>query len=270
MTMTNPLRMTPRTMRIAGHRGHSTGAPENTLAAFRKAHELAGGHVVCETDIALTSDGEMILMHDDTIDRTTNGKGLVRNMTYAEIAALDAGSWYDISFAGERVPLLKEALQLGLELCITFQVELKIFDQNDKLFPKLRALIDEMNCARIMQFASFDFVQLKALKKLIPEVPTMGIGHSRLIDPVSPAKEAGVDAINIELQHFPSGEVHQLHAAGIAVSLYVPGTYQHLETYGVDTETRIVGWVRDGLLDQLISDDIAYVVRIWKKAIRDL
>jgi hypothetical protein len=65
----NPLRMSPETIRKAGHRGHSAGAPENTLAAFRKAYEIAGKGVTCETDLALTSDGELVLMHDETVDR---------------------------------------------------------------------------------------------------------------------------------------------------------------------------------------------------------
>ena len=87
----NPLRMTSQTMRIAGHRGHSAGAPENTLAAFRKAHELGGRGITCETDLALTKDDEFVLIHDETVDRTTDGPGLVCYMNYSEITKLDAG-----------------------------------------------------------------------------------------------------------------------------------------------------------------------------------
>jgi glycerophosphoryl diester phosphodiesterase len=130
--------------------------------------------VTCETDLALTSDGELVLIHDETVDRTTNGHGLVRSMTYSEIAKLDAGRWFDEAFTGERVLRLRDALFLERKLGIIYQLELKIYDQNDVIFPKLRALIDELECADLLQFSSFDFVQLRAVKKAIPNVPTVG------------------------------------------------------------------------------------------------
>ncbi|KAL6408409.1 hypothetical protein AUP68_08266 [Ilyonectria robusta] len=266
--MSNRLRTTPQTTRIAGHRGYSSDAPENTLAAFRKAHEIGGKGVTCETDLALTRDGELILIHDETVDRTTDGNGLVRNMDYSEIAKLDAGRWFSKAFAGERVPLLRDALCLARELGIIYQLELKIYDRNDDIFPKLRALIDELQCADLLQFSSFDFVQLRAVKKAIPEVPTVAISHSRLIDPAAVAREANVDAVNLEIQHFPSGEARQLHAEGFAVFLHVPAPERlaKLKSYGVDIEAQAVQWVREGLLDQVISDDVAQVVRIMSQA----
>lgn len=263
--MSNPLRMlSPQATRIAGHRGHSAGAPENTLAAFHKAYELGGKGVTCETDVALTKDGELVLLHDETVDRTTNGHGLVSDMTYAEVAKLDAGGWFGEAFAGEPIPLLRDALLLGRELGIVYQVELKIYDRNDEIFPRLRALIDELQCANLLQFSSFDFVQLRKVKELIPEVPTVAISHSRLINPAAVAREANVDAMNLEIQHFPSGEAHELHQAGIAVFLHVPcpARLASLKSYGVDIEAQAIGWVREGLLDQVISDDVAQVARI--------
>ncbi|KAM0324764.1 hypothetical protein ACHAQA_007727 [Verticillium albo-atrum] len=266
--MTNPLRTTPQMTRIAGHRGYSSGAPENTLSAFRRAREVAGKQVTCETDLALTKDGELILIHDETVDRTTDGRGLVRNMAYAEISRLDAGRWFSEAFAGERIPLLRDALLLARELDIIYQLELKIYDRNDEIFPKLRALIDELQCADLLQFSSFDFLQLRAIKEVIPEVPTVAISHSRLIDPSAVAREANVDAVNLEIQHFPSGEARLLHESGFAVFLHIPAPERlaKLKTYGVDVEAQAVEWVRDGLLDQLISDDVQQVVRIMKQA----
>jgi glycerophosphoryl diester phosphodiesterase len=267
--MNNPLRMTsPQTTRVAGHRGHSAGAPENTLAAFRKAHEIGGKGVTCETDLALTRDGEFVLIHDETVDRTTDGHGLVREMTYFEIAKLDAGRWFDEVFIGERVPRLREALHLARKLSIIYQVELKIYDQNNEIIPKLKALIDELECADLLQFSSFDFVQLRVLKELIPNVPTVALSHSRLINPAAVARQANVDAVNLEIQHFPSGEAYQLHEEGFAVFLHVPRPerLEKLKSYGVDVEARVVDWVREGLLDQIISDDVAQVARIMNEA----
>lgn len=264
----NPLRMTAESMRLAGHRGHSAGAPENTFAAFRKAHEFAGRGVTCETDLRITSDGELVLIHDETVDRTTNGHGLIRNMTYSEIAGLSAGGWFSDEFAEERVPLLRDALQLARDLGIIYQLELKAYDLDDVLVPKLRALIDELGCADLLQFSSFDLVQLRALKKAIPEVPTVGLSHSRLIDPAAIAREAKLDAINLEIQHFPSGEARQLHDGGIAAFLHVPrpDRLKSLKSYGVDVEAQVVQWIREGQLDQLISDDVAQVARLRDEA----
>lgn len=263
----NPLKMTIENMRIGGHRGHSVGAPENTLAAFRKAFEYAGPLVTCETDLSITSDGELVLMHDKTVDRTTNGRGLVQRMTYSELSTLDAGSWFSEEFTGERVPRLRDALELARELGMIYQLELKIYDQNDVFFPKLRALIDELDCADLLQFSSFDYVQLKAVKEAIPEVPTVGLMHSRLIDPATIARQANLDAMNIEIYHFASGEARQLHEEGFAAFCYLPaGHHEKLVKYDLDVESQVIQWIRDGQLDQLLGDDVRQVARLRDQA----
>ncbi len=95
-------------IRLVGHRGTVKFAPENTLAGINKAIEL-GAHLI-EIDIRETKDGHLVLMHDDTVDRTTNGAGPVTDLTLAELKELDAGSWFRTEFSGERVPTLSEAL----------------------------------------------------------------------------------------------------------------------------------------------------------------
>jgi glycerophosphoryl diester phosphodiesterase len=93
---------------VIAHRGASAYAPENTLASFRQAVEMKADWF--ELDCTLTRDGEVIVIHDDKVDRTTNGKGAVRTLSLEEIKKLDAGSWKDPQFAGERLPTLGEAL----------------------------------------------------------------------------------------------------------------------------------------------------------------
>jgi glycerophosphoryl diester phosphodiesterase len=90
------------------HRGDQKNAPENTLPAIRSAVQK-GAHMI-EFDVQAAKGGALVVMHDDTVDRTTNGTGKVSDLTYAEIAALDAGSWFDPRFAGVRVPLMAEVL----------------------------------------------------------------------------------------------------------------------------------------------------------------
>lgn len=85
---------------VAAHRGNAARFPENTMASFRSAAELHPDMV--ETDVHMTRDGELILMHDHTVDRTTNGTGLIREQTLAELKRLDAGSWKGDAFAASR------------------------------------------------------------------------------------------------------------------------------------------------------------------------
>jgi glycerophosphoryl diester phosphodiesterase len=108
---------------VIGHRGAAACAPENTLGGFRKAKELGCRWV--EFDVRLTADGELILLHDDRLARTTNARGRAARLTLAQIRRCDAGRRFDPSFHGERVPTLPEALMLLAELGIGANVELK-------------------------------------------------------------------------------------------------------------------------------------------------
>jgi glycerophosphoryl diester phosphodiesterase len=109
--------------RIIGHRGGGALAPENTLAGFRKAAAMGFGGV--EFDVMLSFDKVPLLIHDETLDRTTNGRGDVSAKTYAEIAALDAGAWFAPQYRGERVPRFEDAARLCSELGLWANVEIK-------------------------------------------------------------------------------------------------------------------------------------------------
>jgi len=95
---------------LIGHRGYPALCPENTLASFEGA--MQAGCDMIELDVTLTKDRKVVVIHDDTLDRTTTGKGPVRGHALAEIKALDAGSWFDARFAEERVPELSEVIKL--------------------------------------------------------------------------------------------------------------------------------------------------------------
>jgi glycerophosphoryl diester phosphodiesterase len=96
---------------VIAHRGNSGTAPENTLASISEALDI--GAPIVECDIQLTADGVAVLMHADTIDRTTDGSGAIAEMTLADLEGLDAGSWKDAAYAGEIVPTLEDALALA-------------------------------------------------------------------------------------------------------------------------------------------------------------
>lgn len=109
--------------RVIGHRGAAGHAPENTLASLRRAAELGARWV--EFDVALTREGEPVLLHDETVDRTTSGKGKLAAMSLGELQQLDAGAWHSEAMAGERVPTLMEAIALLQSLGLGANIEIK-------------------------------------------------------------------------------------------------------------------------------------------------
>lgn len=109
--------------KVIGHRGACGYAPENTLISMRKAHTLGIRWV--EFDVMLTQDDEAIVIHDTTLNRTTDGRGNVHNITYAKIKTMDAGSWFAEEFAGAHVPTFKEVLEYLDKLKMSINVEIK-------------------------------------------------------------------------------------------------------------------------------------------------
>lgn len=121
MTAVPDLTGYPRPLLI-GHRGYPAKFPENTLASFEGA--MQAGCDMVELDVTITDDRKVVVIHDDTLDRTTNGKGLVGFSTLEEIKRLDAGSWFNPRFSGERVPELSEVIQLTAGRCM-LNIEIK-------------------------------------------------------------------------------------------------------------------------------------------------
>ena len=107
---------------LIGHRGYPARYPENTMASFKGA--IAAGCDMIELDVTLTRDRKAVVIHDDTLDRTTTGNGAVRDRTLEEIKRMDAGSWFESRFAAERVPELPEVLELTAGRCL-LNIEIK-------------------------------------------------------------------------------------------------------------------------------------------------
>ncbi|MDI6784983.1 MAG: glycerophosphodiester phosphodiesterase family protein, partial [bacterium] len=145
------------------HRGFSGIAPENTLISFQKAIELEPD--AFELDVHLSQDGELIVIHDDAVDRTTNGKGKVKEFTLAELKQLDAGSWFAQQYAGERIPTLTEALELARNKT-RVMVELKAEGTADKSVQ----LIEQLDMIEQVIIFSFSSDLLKLAKRKNPNL----------------------------------------------------------------------------------------------------
>ena len=144
--------------RVIAHRGASGTCPENTLAAFRRAEAL--GADMIELDVQLSRDGEVVVLHDLTLDRTTDGSGPARVRTLAELRALDAGGWWGEAFRGERIPTLAEvlaAVRLGVN------VELKPCG-DDGLEARALAVVEAAGALDRVVFSSFDARALERLR----------------------------------------------------------------------------------------------------------
>ncbi|MDW8029212.1 MAG: glycerophosphodiester phosphodiesterase family protein [Armatimonadota bacterium] len=164
--------MRARPMLIA-HRGFSGRYPENTLRSFSEALKLPVDAI--ELDVRRTKDGVLVVIHDETVDRTTNGKGKVRDLTWSEIQKLDAGSWKGKEFAGERIPKLEEALELVDGQKVVF-LEIKEPDTTGQVVETLRRL----NALSWVKIGSFHSQAIATAKKLEPEIPSSLIGSAKV------------------------------------------------------------------------------------------
>jgi glycerophosphoryl diester phosphodiesterase len=154
---------------VIGHRGASAAAPQNTLAAFCRAMELGADGV--ELDVQLSADGVPVVIHDLTVDKTTDGTGPVRSKTLAELKALDAGSTFSPQFASERIPTLSEALA-ALEGKLLINVELKDFNpRGSGLEAPVVEVVRKHAMEKRVLFSSFNPFALRAVKRLAPEIP---------------------------------------------------------------------------------------------------
>lgn len=147
--------------KVMAHRGASTETPENTMAAFQKAIDDMADYI--ELDVQLTSDGEVIVMHDSNAYRTTGVDENIVNMTYKEVRRLDAGSWYSDEYKGEKVPGLREVLELA-QGKIKLNIELKPADNGEELARKTVALIEKYNMENDCVITSFSSLALSAAK----------------------------------------------------------------------------------------------------------
>jgi glycerophosphoryl diester phosphodiesterase len=200
---------------VSAHRGASAAAPENTLLALEAA--LAAGADVAEVDLRMTRDGHLVLMHDRSVDRTTDGRGRVSELTLAEIRRLDAGAWFKPEFAGVRVPTLEEALRWSAGR-LGFLLELKIYPERQPAF--LDQVIAEIEACAAEEFvlvAGFDHVMLAEVKARRPSWPLEMIYHCRLVDPAHAARACGAALASLEPQFCLPSDVAALHGAGVAV-----------------------------------------------------
>ncbi|MGK7376879.1 glycerophosphodiester phosphodiesterase [Planococcus sp. 1R117A] len=204
---------------LIAHRGWSGKAPENTLSAIQLALEEPKIDSI-EIDVHLTKDGVPVVIHDHKVDRTTNGSGYVKDMTAAEIRALDAGSWFGPEFAGEKVPTLEEVLELtsgGKKLLIELKQTAGVYAGLEE---KVIVLIQKYGAQEQCHLISFDHKSLQTCREFDAQVKrtlVMSGSPLLLIDQVN---EIGASAVSVNHQYVDSEMVESLHGNGTDIIVW--------------------------------------------------
>ncbi len=232
---------------VSGHRGASGYAPENTMPAFEKA--LAINTDIIEFDVHLSRDGRCVILHDDFLERTTDGTGPVWEYSWEELKRLDAGSWFDRknaaarlaqtglpadqprlpipeeSFAGTRIPLLEEVLEWSTGVRMPISIELKVpypfyygLNHSPDLLEKVLELVARYGDEELTGVHSFDHRLVLRCKELNPNLTTMiSLGGATMVDPFSPARAAKANGMAIGSQWVTPELVEAAHAENLAL-----------------------------------------------------
>ncbi len=232
--------------KIVGHRGNVKSAPENTIPAFELAIDY--GCDLLEIDIRESKDGELVIVHDSTLDRTTNGSGLVSNHTLAEIKQLDAGSWFSDEFKGVRIPTLREALRSMKGKALP-DLDFKAGDP-----AKLVKIIKEEGLLGKVTLHCGDWDLLQRTQALTdkfllrPGVRIGRIGLPALLETFDPP------IVNIDWAQFSESLVREVHLAGRKSFV---NTMQHENQFGVEA-------MLDAAPDYIQTDEIELLVSLMK------
>ncbi|TQR17191.1 glycerophosphodiester phosphodiesterase [Psychrobacillus vulpis] len=187
-------------MKVYAHRGSSGTHPENTIAAFKAAAVLPIHGV--EFDVHMTKDGELVVIHDESINRTSNGQGFIKDMTLTELKNYDFGSWYSAKFRGETIPTLREVLYVFKDTHHHINIELK-----SDIFPyegmetKVLQMLKEYRLEERVVISSFNHEMVSNFKKLAPHIETAILFMEVMIAPHEYARLVGADSLHA---YFPT------------------------------------------------------------------
>ncbi|MFT5652867.1 MAG: glycerophosphoryl diester phosphodiesterase [Psychromonas sp.] len=225
-------------MKITAHRGGSSLAPENTLAAFNKAAEL--GCEWIEIDVQLSLDKVPVVIHDKTVERCTDGIGAVSTMTLEILKSLDAGLWFGKEFRDERIPTLKETLLLAKNKHLKVNVEIKLYPQDDLalLCEKIKKVIIDVDVeASQILFSSFNIAALKYMQYHQPQI------HRGLLVEKIPANAllllAEIEAYSLHCNYvfLKEQQAQWIKKSGYQLYCYTPNSPQQVSLHwdwGVD------------------------------------
>ena len=221
-----------------------------------------------EIDVVLTADGEPIILHDLTVDRTTDGHGFAADLSLERIRSLDAGSWFHQRFAGTRIPTLVEVLDWATGEEMRLLIEIKEAERADLAVDRVASLVAATDTVDRVVLISFDHVLLKRAVNRHPGIRTEAITHARHADIVGVLRACGASSVSIELDMFHPDDAQALHAAGCSNRVSVPGPGKLAESWrgGRDLLPKIVDWIGDGMIDAISGDDVPFIAKLVDRA----
>jgi glycerophosphoryl diester phosphodiesterase len=221
-------------MLVIAHRGASGNAPENTLAAFKKA--VALGATFIETDLQLSRDARFVAIHDPTVNRTTNGQGAVHEMTLAELRRLDAGSWFGSEFAGERIPTLQEILEFSKKYDVVFYLEIKPSGSWGGEQALVSALRESGEIPRTVVI-SFDASIVNTMRKIEPTLMTGLLYDGQIENPLEKAISIGARQLAVRGDLVTPAFISEVHKKDLQMVCWTvnhPAHMRMLAAAGVD------------------------------------
>ena len=215
-------------MNIYAHRGSSGTHPENTIAAFLEAAKLQIYGV--EFDVHLTKDGELVVIHDETIDRTSNGHGFIKDMTLSELRIFDFGSWFSSEFQGEVIPTLREVLDIFSETTHHLNIELKsdIFPY-EGMVKKVTELVSVMKLDSRIVISSFDHGAVQMAKIIAPHIETAALFMEVLVEPLDYLRSIPADALHITLPSALRPFAKMVIDKGFSIRVFTVNEYQYVD-----------------------------------------
>ena len=204
---------------VWAHRGSSFMAPENTLESFALAAKQNADGI--ELDIHLTSDEQLAVFHDETLERTTNGTGPVEGCTMAQLKMLDAGILHP-EYKGAKIPALPEVLDFMRSNSLRLNIEIKEERKpNPILVKQLAKLIQDFGLADRTMYCSFNHYSLLALRKVMPRACIGLLYHGGLVNPWAYARSIGANCLHPYFRFgLMEGQVDKAHEAGLKVNVW--------------------------------------------------
>jgi len=225
--------------RLAAHRGAGKLAPENTLAAFRLGY--AHGYRMAELDAKLSADGVAFLLHDNTLDRTTNATGRADALNWRQLSLLDAGAWHSPAYAGEPLATLAAVARWSRAHDVAINVEIKPTPGRERETGAAIALdaATLWSGASVMPLlSSFSEVTLAAAREAVPDLPRALLGDRVPDDWRERVERLGCIAVDLEHSLLTAERVDQFRAAGLRIAAWTvndPARVADLLAWGVDT-----------------------------------
>ena len=240
---------------VIAHRGHSEEAPENSIAAFHRAIEAKADMI--ELDVRLSSDNEFVVFHDKKLNRTSNGRGLLKKFSAKELSEFDNGSWFSRKFSRERIPLLRDVLPLTKHgIMINIEIKPDVASVGERsLEEEIVRVVSKSKASHHVMYSSFNHFMMSAIKRIDDSIVT-GILYNPIADfrhsPSQLAARARAEIFICSKYQLNGDVMHDAHKNDCRV--YV---------YGVKSERDVERMVRLGV-DGIIADNPAMVRRMFK------